>query len=170
MLRSEHVRHVPLDLAGDGADVVHGWRRAEGLAAPKAKSFRQVLIPAKPALTLRTILADSPYQDPEDLVFWGVSGRRPLGQRAILDVYREALEAIGIPRQEQAGRVLVPHSWRHGFTTGQRARGLPDAKLGKLTGHRTVRMVEHYGSHFEATDPDFKDAAEAAGRWLEGKA
>jgi integrase len=163
-------QHAHVEGAQPWIDIQHGWRRTGELAKPKAGSFGGMLIPKATGTVLATIMADSPYQEPEDLVFWGRNGRTPVGSRKIGEVFSAALGKIGIPLEEQRARVLVFHSWRHTFTTGQRARGMADAKLAKVTRHKTTAMVEHYGSHFAADDPDFIAAAEATGRWLEGKA
>lgn len=42
------------------------------------------------------------------------------------------------------------HSWRHQFNTYMRGK-VADAKLQKLTGYRTLRMVDNY-THFSLSD------------------
>lgn len=132
--------------------VVHGWTRY-GLGEPKRGSRRAIPLPSKTRTRLRELMQISPYQDPEDLVFWGPDCRRPISQTFILDSLYAALEKIGIPKVDREQRNINFHSWRHFFNTFLRGK-VPDAKLQALTGHRTIEMTENY-THFRPED--FKD-------------
>jgi site-specific recombinase XerD len=64
--------------------VEHGWTRF-GLKEPKRGSKRVIPLSSKTQLRLRELMQLSPYQDPEDLVFWGEARDRSLSQSYILD-------------------------------------------------------------------------------------
>ena len=65
----------------------------------------------------------------------------------------KAFEQIGITHQEREERNITFHSWRHFYNSLMRGK-IHDAKLRRLTGHKTLEMTEHY-THFNITD--FKD-------------
>jgi len=135
--------------------VEHGWTRF-GLGEPKRGSKRVIPLPSRTRACLRELMTLSPYQDPEDLVFWGSERRRPIAQTFVLDHLYQAFTKIGILEAERAKRNINFHSWRHFFNTFLRGK-VPDAKLQALTGHRTQEMTDNY-THFRPED--FKDVLE----------
>jgi integrase len=139
-------------VSGGFVKVEHGWTRY-GIGDPKRGSKRTIPLPSKTRSCLRELMELSPYQDPEDLVFWGADRRRPIAQTFVLDHLYQAFAKIGILDAERAQRNINFHSWRHFFNTALRGR-VPDAKLQALTGHRTLEMTENY-THFRPED--FKD-------------
>jgi integrase len=96
----------------------------------------------------------SPYQDPEDLVFCGEDRKTPIQHREIETCFYSAMAKVGITREERHRRNVSFHSWRHWYNTLLRAKGIADAKVQEVTGHRSQAMTEHY-SHFAIAD--FKD-------------
>ncbi len=132
--------------------VEHGWTRF-GLKEPKRGSKRVIPLPSKTQLRLCELMQLSPYQDPEDLIFWGEARDRPLSQNYILDHLYTALEEIGVSPEERMRRNISFHGWRHFFNSFLRGK-VADVKLQKLTGHRTQEMLENY-THFSIGD--YKD-------------
>jgi len=140
------VQHVHPDYIA----VVHAWERKYGLKEPKWGSAREVPIPAKTFGYLSQVFEESPYKEPESLVFYGRDGQTPIGHKDILNALYAALSAIGISGEERAKRNVTFHSWRHLFNSMCRSR-IPDYKLQRLTGHRTQEMTEHY-THLKLSD------------------
>ena len=54
-----------------------------------------------------------------------------------------ALENIEISPTEREERNITFHSWRHFYNTLMRGK-IHDAKLRRITGHKTLEMTEHY--------------------------
>ena len=125
--------------------VVHGWDDRYGLSAPKWNSARAVPIPRKTAEALAALMAISRWgePEPEDIVFWSRDRHTPLSKTAILKQFKQALKRIGIEEPERKKRVLVFHSYRHGFNTLIRGK-IPDEQLRRVTGHKTLTMSDNY--------------------------
>jgi len=134
--------------------IEHGWRKLGGLAEPKRASRRKVPLPAKTEAALEEVMALSPWQDPEDLVFAGKDGRTPFGSRYIHDTYCAALRAIGLTEDQRRAAGLSFHSWRVFYNSLLRGQGIGEAKLRMLTGHKSEAMSDLY----TRWDPkDFED-------------
>jgi len=128
-----------------------------GLQRPKRSSMRQIPIPEKTSISLQELIRTHPYRDDEAFIFWGLNPHSPLDHKVIADGLYAALERIGISKEERAARNITYHSWRHLYNSMMRSFGIPDAKLKRLTGHRTQEMVEHY-TRFSVSD--YSDVAE----------
>ena len=124
-------------------DVEWSWDRKYGLEEPKYSSKRAIPIPAKTFACLRGLVEISPYTEPTDFVFWGHYRERPTSQRNVLKFLYSAFEKIGISKEQRIERNITFHSWRHFFNSFFRTK-IPDAKLQRLTGHRTQEMTEWY--------------------------
>ena len=136
--------------------VEHSWARKYGLTDPKGKSKRCVPIPSKTLCCLKELIEISPYQESDDFIFWGVSGKKPVDQKTISEILYEVFEKIGITEEQRIERNISFHSWRHFFNSYFRTK-IPDVKLMKLTGHKSLKMTDHY-THFQLED--FKDVVE----------
>lgn len=130
--------------------VGYNWNHKYGLKPPKHNSARYVPIPSKTSYYLKELISLSPFQEPDDFVFIESDRHRPIRNEAILKNLYKALERIGIPPEERKERNITFHSWRHFYNTVMRGK-IHDAKLRQLTGHRTIRMTEHY-THFNIED------------------
>ena len=125
--------------------VVHGWDDRYGLSAPKWNSVRAVPIPRKTAEALTALMAVPRWgePEPEDIVFWSRDRQTPLSKTAILKQFKQALKRIGIKETERKERILLFHSYRHGFNTLIRGK-IPDEQLRRVTGHKTLTMSDNY--------------------------
>jgi len=81
-------------------------------------------------------------------VFSDNGGETPVGIEKINRQYDRALEKIGISHEEKLERKLSFHSWRHFLNTLLRMSNVADSKVQSVTGHRSMRMTEHY-THFD---------------------
>ncbi len=80
----------------------------------------------------------------QGFVFSFDGGWTPAAGARVTIALREAMERIGISRQEQNDRGLCFHSWRRFANSYMRAAGLPDAMVRAQTRHITEGMTEHY--------------------------
>ena len=81
-------------------------------------------------------------------VFSEDGGRTPVTVERIHRQFDRALERIGISHEEKLKRNLSFHAWRHFFNTLLRMSNVADSKVQSVTGHRSMRMTEHY-THFD---------------------
>ena len=127
--------------------IEHSWDHKYGLKETKTKQTREVPIPAKTSRWLHRLASKSP-----GFVFSTNNGASPVYYKPIVAELYEALNRMKITETERKLRNITFHSWRHFYNTMLRGR-VPDAKLQKLTGHRTQAMTERY-SHFTLNDFD----------------
>jgi integrase len=109
-----------------------------------------VPIPGKTSSFLKKLIETSPYQDPDDLVFWGVDRKNPIDHKIIAKKLYQAFKKIGISKEDRKERNITFHSWRHFFNSFFRTK-IPDAKLQRMTGHKNIQMTEYY-THFRIED------------------
>jgi integrase len=82
---------------------------------------------------------------PDSYIFWtDYNATRPMLQQSLIDALRKTLIQIGLTKDE-AEQYLF-HSWRH-FYTAYMIRKLGKKLLKSQTGHKTDKMVNHYGDH-----------------------
>jgi integrase len=152
-LRMGELQALAIDAVHEShLDVSKSWERREGLKeGTKSGPSRLVTLPAKASKYLHELIEGSPYQEPDDLVFYGTDRKTPLPPRAILDAFYSALGAIGINEKQRLARRIVFHGHRHFFNTALRAAHVADALVQRVTGHSTAEMTEHY-SHLALED------------------
>jgi integrase len=135
----------------DRIEVCHAWERGYGLKEPKRGSVRTVPIMATVGKWMRTVLDGSPYQEADDLVYWGKDRHTPMQHAELAHALYAAMNRIGITPEQRRERNVSFHGWRHWFNTTMRARGVPDVKIRAVTGHKTAEMTERY-SHLAIED------------------
>jgi integrase len=138
-LRVENIKE------GGFIDVAQSWDDKYGLSAPKWGSRRYVPVPNRTASAIESLLAMRRWGEPRpsDVIFWGQDRNTPITKTAILKQFKVALSRIGITEEERARRVLLFHSYRHGFNTMVRGK-VPDEQLRRVTGHKTLAMSDNY--------------------------
>jgi integrase len=146
----------------DHIKVRYQWEDKVGLKAPKAGSIRDVAIPEFTAAALNRLIQDF---TPETIVFYSLDDQtKPMTKSHIEKAFYRTLERAGIGPEERRARNLVFHSWRHTLNTILRSEGISDAKIQKITGHRSDAMTANY-THFRADD--FREVSSLTGRLLE---
>ncbi len=165
------LRHVeilalrPADIRGSVLMVHRAWNTAAGdFRKPKWDSIREVPLPPRLQAELDDYISEKGLAA-EALLFPGPDPYRPIAQASIVPAVREALEAIGIPKEEQAPsrRYLDLHSLRHTSITRLRAGDVPGWRLQRAAGHRSGLMTDKY-THARAED--LRAAAEGGARIL----
>ena len=84
-------------------------------------------------------------------LFTNDGGVLPINRKAIYESLYAALEAIGIGEDERSARKVSFHGWRHFFNTTLRMANVADSKVMSVTGHKSIRMTEHY-THFDSRE------------------
>ena len=164
-MRMGEIQALQIKFVYDGyLHIEHSWAKKHGLSDPKYGAKRDVPVPSKTLGSLKDLIHLSPYQEPEDFVFWGIHGKKPVDQKTIDEALYDALSKIGISEEDRVQRNVTFHSWRHFFNTYFRTK-IPDVKLMQLTGHRTRRMADHY-THFKLDD--FRDVLEIQENFFKG--
>jgi integrase len=113
---------------------------------PYTKTKQNRNIPITPLM--RQELEDLMRANGDGFVFSEDGGMTPLTIDRIYRQFGNALKRIGIGHEEKRKRNLSFHSWRHFLNTLLRMSNVADSKVQKITGHKTMRMTEHY-THFD---------------------
>jgi integrase len=71
-------------------------------------------------------------------------GAKPITRYYFNKYLTGALAEIGIDADEKKKRNLTPHAWRYFLNTNLRAKGVADAKVQSITGHKSREMTERY--------------------------
>ncbi len=133
-------------------DIQNVWESRYGLKNyPKNNSKRVIPIPTKTRDNLQELIELSPYKEPESLIFYSpVKPQMPISSMSVRNILYQALQQIGIVEDIRKERNISFHSWRHWFNSSFRTK-IPDAKLQRLTGHRSIQMTNRY-THFKLDD------------------
>jgi integrase len=115
------------------------------VATTKTKHKRNV--PITPLM--RRELEELIKSNGNGFVFSDDGGVKPLTICRLQRAFDHALARIGINKDEQRKRKLSFHVWRHFFNTLLRMSNVSDSKVQSVTGHRTMKMTEHY-THFDS--------------------
>lgn len=143
------------DIKDTYLDVCHSWSQEDGLKETKNNEARRVPIeePLRQML-LKQVMKNPHNQGVESWVFYGDNPDKPCDSGLWLDHLRIVLKKIGVPNYKD----ICFHSWRHLFVTTMRGK-VPDSELQKITGHKTLQMLDHYSEH--QTEQALKVMAEA---------
>jgi integrase len=123
----------------------------EGLKGYKWGSSRDVPLPsvvleAIDACALMPRTSRSPF-----VLYNDFHDERPVNGKTVNEGFRTMLRRIGINEESRKARNLLFHGFRHTFVSLSRMAGLPDFVVQRLSGHKSVFMVERY-SHAEIID------------------
>jgi integrase len=105
-------------------------------------------IPISPVM--RKMLDDLLLKNDADYVFSDDGGKTPITNNMLNDGLTKALINIGISYEEKLKRNLSFHAWRHFLNTLLLTSNVGLSKVQKVTGHKTLKMTEHY-THFDTT-------------------
>jgi integrase len=127
-------------------NVMHSWGEKAGLKDPKTKRSKRRLKVSKTITDeLKEFMKTSPFQEPEDYVFYSSDREVPYKDNTGADRALYAmLNKIGISEKERTRRNIVLHSLRHSFNTRMRNRGIPDFLIQAYMGHSSPVMTDNY--------------------------
>jgi len=103
-------------------------------------------IPISPVM--RKMLDDLLRINGNGFVFSDDSGKTPITNDWLNKGLNKALDKIGISYQEKLKRNLSFHAWRHFLNTVLLTSNIGLSKVQKVTGHKSLKMTEHY-THFD---------------------
>jgi integrase len=118
-----------------------------GFGKTKGKEIREIPITA----LLRQEIQELIRHNGMGYLFSEDGGKKPIARSMIYREFYHALEGIKISEEERRERNLSFHGWRHFFNTTLRMANVADSKLQRLTGHKSIKMTEHY-THFNARE------------------
>ncbi|MDR1947926.1 MAG: site-specific integrase [Spirochaetaceae bacterium] len=98
-------------------------------------------------------------------VFSEDGGVTPLGRGKMYRGFKAALDKIGIDDAQRKERGITIHTWRHFLNTALRVANIPDSKVQKVTGHKSMKMTDHY-THFNTQE--FTEVREVQTKLLTG--
>ncbi|HUV08923.1 MAG TPA: tyrosine-type recombinase/integrase [Spirochaetia bacterium] len=110
------------------------------IASTKSGAERIVLAPSRLLELLLEWRRQTPYPDPEHLVFYGRDGSTPMSRNVL---NKQLPKCLGRTTIEAGDRLLVVHSFRHTYNTIMR-QILPEAILRSMIGHSSEEMTNRY--------------------------
>jgi integrase len=119
---------------------VQGQYGRSGYGPTKTRTIRNIPLTAAIMKGLRRLVEING----NGFLFSTDGGAKPISRYYFEKYLARALEGIGIDGEEQKRRNLTPHSWRYFLNTNLRARGVADAKVQSITGHKSQQMTDRY--------------------------
>ncbi|NCB72861.1 MAG: site-specific integrase, partial [Clostridia bacterium] len=110
------------------------------IGSTKTNKSRIVMLTKRTQAYLDDWLHTTPYDNLNDLIFYGKDQTSPVTGRTLLNRFAKALVAAGIVT---ANRNLVIHSFRHTYNTMLKPL-MPIEVLQSMTGHSSEAMTNHY--------------------------
>jgi len=141
-------KHVIEDKKRNGLLIEESIKNDDSTGSTKTGKSRVVVLSQRAEEILEHWKASTPFHDPEDLIFYGSNGSRPIMGKTLQNRFQKALENAKI---EINGRNLVIHSFRHTYNTLLK-NVLPLDILQETTGHSSESMTERYNH------PSLKDS------------
>ena len=141
------LRVCDLDLNADLIHVRHSWNDTDGLKCPKNSDIRDLPIDHQTLMQLYEQAKENPqFSDLSYVFFSPVKPEQPYWPSYYVDGLYEALEKIGVSKEQRKERNIVFHSLRHFCATLLSQR--TDLKtVQAVMGHRTEAMSKHYSDH-----------------------
>jgi integrase len=115
-------------------------KSAGEIGPPKSGDVRGVFLPRRTKYMLAWWCEQSPFIEPENLVFFGEGPNQHLNRKTISRKFPRALEAAKI---DPRNRYITAHSLRHTYNSQMR-KVLPEGLLQYMMGHRSRSMTERY--------------------------
>ncbi|MDC7241166.1 MAG: site-specific integrase, partial [Spirochaetales bacterium] len=139
-LRALRWKDVIWDDELGGLSIMHAVKNNQEIGLPKNGKTRVVVMDQRGAKLLTNWLDATPFNEMDDLIFYGSSRSTPM-ERGVLS--KKLIKVLAKLEIDTSKRNLVVHSFRHTFNTRMR-RVLPQETLQMLTGHQSKEMSEHY--------------------------
>jgi integrase len=94
----------------------------------------------------------------DSFIFWAEkTPGKPMENRLYLNGLRDALQKTGMSRD--VAKVYTFHGWRHFYTSYMRDR-VTEKLLQSQTGHKSIKMLDHYSDHRTVGDREKIQAAQ----------
>ena len=142
-IRSGEVRALTWDcvLWDDQAILILKSVKADGhIGDPKNREKRAILVLQKTIDLLTEWHGETPFNEQNHLVFYGLGPEQPYQRGTLLEHFRYALEKAEISTKNKNLKI---HSFRHTYNTIMREK-IPEDLLREFTGHKSEQMTDHY--------------------------
>lgn len=136
-VRALQWKHIIWDETCNGLFVERAVKDNDEFGTTKTGFSRVVLLTTRANECLKDWLDETPFDQMNDLIFFGQERNRPTTRKNLSLHFQKALQRTQIDRN------LVIHSFRHTYNTLLEPV-LPKETLQALTGHRTDEMTERY--------------------------
>jgi integrase len=120
----------------------------------KTKMDRSIPVLPDVLFVLRNLMGSNG----QGFIFSLNGGATPVSRTYVARELNNALEKIGISREEIKQRGLTLHSWRHFLNTELQRQGLTVSQVQSVTGHKSLRMTEWYNHPDARNIPDVTKA------------
>lgn len=107
-------KHVFVNKKRNGLVIEEAIKNDNTTGSTKTGKSRVVVLSQRAQEILKHWKASTPFHDPEDLIFYGRNGSRPIMGKTLQNRFQKALEEAKIKTK---GRNLVIHSFRHTYNT-----------------------------------------------------
>jgi len=136
------------DISNDRLIITHSYNPDDGLKS--TKNGKKRIIPLRRNLKdLFTDLCDGKQLD--EFLFSSNNGLKPICHKLVYKRFWNALDKIGINKEERERRNFSFHSYRHGFNTLLLENGIPPETVRLILGHSGSSMTARY-SHIQLPD------------------
>ena len=125
---------------------------------PHTKNKQNRNIPLMPEMI--ALLRKLMERNGQGFLFSVNGGATPICHTVLFKGLQDALQKIGINKEEIKRRRLSLHGWRHFVNTELQRQGLTVPQVQSITGHLTNSMTERY-SHLDARQIDYIVEAQA---------
>jgi integrase len=139
-LRALQWKNVIWDDTNSGLIIDKAVKNNQTIGETKNGKPRVVILDKRANQLLNDWLKYTPFDDMEDLIFFGSGNDKAMDRSTLSKKLRKVLDKLEL---STAKRTLVIHSFRHTFNTRMR-RVLPLETLQELTGHQSREMSDHY--------------------------
>ena len=132
-MRSREVAAIRgINLKKDHLEISESFDEMFGMKPTKTHDSRKLPLPQKVLDVLHSI-----KRGDVDYLFT-LNGKKPVNQHFFLYALYDALEKIGVTKEERIKRNIVFHSWRHFLNSQLLANNISETKTQKITGHKTL--------------------------------
>lgn len=145
-MRIGEIAALSLDEIGnDFIHIKYSYNLCDGLKCTKNGEERIEQVVFTPILDLLRKLGNTnPHQKGRKYIFYGIVPDKPLDNKYFTKYLRLELKELGI--SEEDCKCYSFHSWRHFYTTYMKGK-IDDKLLQSQTGHKTLKMLDHYSNH-----------------------
>jgi integrase len=148
-----------------GADTLEVWTFSDFDGRKKPKNGENRTVPLLPQVRdeLLRLAKKNPFsQGSGAYVLFSAYPDKPVRTESVMDGLSQALESIGISREERMERHVDFHSFRHFYATSM-AGLVASNKVRSVTGHKSAAIFQVYSEHSRKADRDeVQVAAESA--------